>query len=283
MQIVFTYTIPHTGTHFVMDLQHQGIPRDQCCKVDDMWWGQRYKDGKSFEDYEFDAPITGHQVTTLLRKMAKPNDQLMNKWDNLKLLLIKGHHWHRGKQLMEILHHHDPVDMHFVSPLRDPFLAIMTRSWQGWYAYGKKAHEIRPLEQRKREARRITQTYVDMLTTQPARVFLFPIDGEQSKTPNGRRTLAKRLYKHCGLTYGDAAQKFVNEWKPVNISQSKSEGAGQEKAYHSFEIMKQEYASGNIKFIKENKFCNFEFEFLQGEEWLKKLLENAGYNNLPWW
>lgn len=285
MKVIFTYTIPHTGTHFVMDLQSKAVDGDKSYKVDDMWWGNHYKDGANFEDFSFEAPVQGQQLRKMIYNHMNPEDKVAKRWTDLELLLVKGHHWHRGRPLMDILHKHDPEDMFFVSPLRDPFLAIMTRSWQGWYQYGKRVNQTRPVESRNREARRITQTFVDMLTTQPNRVFLFPIDGEYSKSETGKRVITERLYKHCGLEVTEATEQFVQDWKPVNTSKEKSEGAGrvEEIAYSKFEEMKQRYKDGDTKFISTNGFCKVEFEFLQREEWLKRLLENAGYSNLPWW
>jgi hypothetical protein len=264
-----------------MDLQRQST--NKWCQVDDMWFGNRYHDGMNYEDYNFQSPISGNQLRILIKKSAKPDDKVFKMWSNLELLLIKGHHWHRGKPIMKILHHADPLDISFVSPLRDPFLAIMTRSWQGWYGYGRKLPNIRPIEQRHKEARRICQTFMDILVVPPARMLLFPIDGELSKTTQGRTSLAKDLYKHCGLQYNQQTQEFVNNWKPINTSQEKSSGAGQDKAYSQFEQMKREYKSGNVSYIQKNAFCNFEFEFLQKEDPLKKLLDKAGYSNLLWW
>ena len=37
MKVIFNYTIPHTGTHFVMDLLRQGYDSYSWSKIDDEW------------------------------------------------------------------------------------------------------------------------------------------------------------------------------------------------------------------------------------------------------
>lgn len=283
MKVIFNYTIPHTGTHFVMDMQRQGYNPDKWCQVDDEWFGNRFQNGANHENFFDPESLEAKILFNDMWKIAKPDDKITKK--DIDLLLIKGHHWHRNTKLEKLLKEDNFIsDVKFVSPIRDPFFAIMTRSWQGFYDYGKRIPKnFRPLDQRKREARRIVQTFVDILTIRPDRLYTFTIDGIESRTAEGRMKLMEDMYSFCELKVTPEAREYVSNWRPVNTSAGKSKGAGQEVRYKNvFDKMKSEYLSGNIDYIKDNGFCNFEFEFLQKEDYLKRLLEEAGYENLLW-
>lgn len=281
MKVIFNYTIPHTGTHFLMDMMRQGYDNNKWCQVDDEWFGNRFKDGALLEN---DFPAQNNKIFfNAMKEIAKSDDKIST--NDIDLLLVKGHHWHRGTKLEKLLKEKDfNSDIKFISPIRDPFLSIMTRSWQGFYNYGRRiTRDFRPIEQRKREARRIVQTFIDILTIDKDRLYKFPIDGILSKTEKGRMRLGKEIYSFCDLKFNTKTEQYINNWKPVNTSKGKSTGAGQEEIYlNTFEQMKKDYLSGDKDKILKNNLCNFEFEFLQKEEYLKRLMEVAGYRHLLW-
>jgi hypothetical protein len=195
-----------------------------------------------------------------------------------KEIIIGHEHYHKpGSWLIDALKR-APAKTPIVTPLRDPILSLHSKIWREIEQH----NNVTGLKEKARTNRlkRWIDLYYDIFSIPDGHIFKLPIDAEQSKTEETRVQLIKEMYEYCNVPFNDHGLAAAKAWKQAN-STYKLVKNFDKTPKPRWEAFKKRYLAGDLEHTK--KIMGLEFEVLNKEEELKRLMEKAGYRNLLWW
>jgi hypothetical protein len=193
--------------------------------------------------------------------------------------IVIGHeHYHKADSWLLKALKNAPAGTPIVTPLRDPILSLHSKIWREIEQHNNAAG----LKEKARLNRlnKWIKLYYDIFSIPEGHIFKLPIDAEHSKTQAGRIKLIEDMYGYCNLPFNESAALAAKNWKPANSTHRLIENSDKTPKPR-WEAFKARYYNGDVEHTK--KIMGLEFERLNQEDDLKKLMEKAGYRNVLWW
>jgi len=282
MKKIFVLSIQHTGTYFASSTIASAFGKSRQLRIGSLYEKHRKLGHKRFigtkpielsdytkpsetvDDTWFDQAVTS---------VCKP-EELADK----KIIVGHEHHHKAGSWLINALTDF-PAAVPIIVPMRDPLLSLHSKLWRE----DEQHHNPNEMDNKARLKRLESWIvrYKELLSIPEGHVFMLPIDGEQSKTEEGRIQLIQDMYEYCDVPFNEKAKKAALEWKPENRTFDLINKIKNNSAKPKWENFKKRYDEGDIDHTRA--FMSLEFDRLNKEEELKELMKRAGYKNVLWW
>lgn len=276
MKKILLYSVMHTGTWFLMRLLRtaEGTSREfgdaHICRhgrpkelaetlpikqIDEEWYL------KNFEPFMFTAEEQEAEVPA-----------------QIDFSILHFHHLHFGTSMMRYLQAGGHPAFPLITPIRDPLLAVNTLIWREYKDFQVFLRE-ETFSYRVERMRDHANKIKDLLTLPSDRIFVFPIDRNDSEEE--KKTLVSNIFQYCDLKFGKGTAAYITGWQPQNRTQEAPKITNFEHDNSCFEAIKSYHASGDKTGVR--KMLYPEFNYLQSRDDLKTLFQKQGYKSMLWW
>lgn len=264
---VLVYSAEHTGTWFLIRFLLSAYPFRQRRQCGEEWFRKNTHRGMYLDNLSLSAgPLTEYFFSRHAEMYI--DEKTLN---NLKLVIIHGHHYRSRGDLVSSLIHHKP-EIPVCVPMRDPLLAVNTKMWRDLKSW-ENILKWETKDTRLARARLMAEAILELLLIPQEHVLLQPVDLQYSK--EDKQQIGKDLCRYCGIPLTEDTQKYVAEWQPQNSSYPREDISPQ------FQEIKSAYRAKDMEAL--SKYLDVEMDYLNCRQDLVHRMEDLGYTEMIWW
>lgn len=281
MKKVFIWSVPHTGTFFCSKTISYSHPNSHYREGS---IGERLKN-RGFKDKHkikhFDMSNYCQKVSVITEEWY--NHHILHSFDEEEyadkdLVIAHFHFMESNSWMIKSITENKP-EVSIIVPMRDPILSLHSFMWRGIEFYGN--NESTATEPRKRRCIEWIERYKKLLFIPKSHVFVLPIDNQDAQDEEKRIEKIKELATFCDVSFTKEMNQAAIDWEPENNTKRLIEVEAEKTPAPRWENFKEKYHEGDLKHTKA--IMGPEYEILNSDKELQKMLYDIGYRDLLWW